>query len=88
MKQQLQLALAADLHYYPAELAGGYNQAFKDDNYDLGKPAEQSEGILHAALATLAEKAKKDGLEYLVIAGDLTRNGEYRAHTRLAALLL
>ena len=84
----LRIALAADLHFYPAELAGGYNQAFRDDNYDLGKPAEQSEALVHAALATLKLKAKKEGLDALVIAGDLTRNGEYDAHVRLAALLV
>jgi|GEM_PF-1701145 len=87
MKKHLHIALAADLHYYPAELAGGYNQAFCEDNYDLGKPAEQSEGILQAALETLKGRAKKHELDYLVIAGDLTRNGEYEAHVRLAAML-
>jgi len=87
MKKQLNIVLAADLHYFPAAMAGGFNQAFKDDNYDVGKPAEQSEAIVQAMLQTLAEKAKQDGLDYLVIAGDLTRNGEYEAHVRLAGLL-
>ena len=87
-KTQLNLALAADLHFYPQALAGGYNQAFKDDNYDLGKPAEQSERLLRSALAGLKEQAKREGLHYLLLAGDLTRNGEYEAHAGLAALLL
>jgi len=86
-KTHLKLALAADLHYYPAQLTGNYNQVFKDDNYDLGKPAEQSEGILLSALESLKARAKRDGLDYLILAGDLTRDGEHEAHVRLAALL-
>ena len=84
---KLRVAFAADLHFFPASLAGGYNQAFRDDNYDKGKPAEQSQGVLLSALAALRARAKRGELDYLVIAGDLTRDGEYEAHVQLARLL-
>lgn len=83
----LRIAFAADLHLYPSALTGDYNQAFKTDNYDLGKPAEQSEGVLVSALAALKVRARHGKLDYLILAGDLTRNGEYDAHERLARRL-
>jgi len=73
----------ADLHFYPAALAGGFNCAFCHDNDRLGKPARHSEQLLHTALAQLTQSP----VQYLLIAGDLTREGEYDAHVALATQL-
>ena len=83
MDMRLTLAQMADLHFYPAVLAGGYNRAFCNDNDRLGKPARHSERLLNAALAQLAQIP----VQYLLIAGDLTREGEYDAHVALAKTL-
>lgn len=77
------IALLADLHYYPATLAGGFNHAFCDDNDRLGKPARHSERLLQATLAQLMKHPPK----YLMLAGDLTREGEHGAHVALAETL-
>ncbi|MCL2445548.1 MAG: metallophosphoesterase [Oscillospiraceae bacterium] len=81
---KLTFAHMADLHYYPAALAGGFNRAFIEDNDRLGKPARHSERLLQAALAQL----KDEPTEYLLIAGDLTREGEHDAHVALRDVLL
>jgi len=86
-KKPLRIAFIADLHYYPADLTGNYCTAFREDNRDLGKPAEQSQGVLLSALAALRARAARGGLDYLILAGDLTRDGEYEAHAHLARLL-
>ena len=47
----------------------------------------QIDGILDSAFAALAQSAEENGLEYVLIAGDLTYNGEKNAHEALAARL-
>ncbi|MDR2753221.1 MAG: metallophosphoesterase, partial [Oscillospiraceae bacterium] len=83
----LRIAFISDTHLLPEELTGGYNDAFKEDTYDRGKPAEQSQGLLLSALASLKARAKSEDLDYLVVTGDLTKDGELASHKRLAQLL-
>ncbi|MCL2195120.1 MAG: metallophosphoesterase [Oscillospiraceae bacterium] len=83
MNYELLIAHIADLHYYPAALAGGFNRAFADDNDHLGKPARHSERLLRATL----EQLRQEPVQFALIAGDLTHEGEYDAHVALAELL-
>ncbi|MCL2530768.1 MAG: metallophosphoesterase [Oscillospiraceae bacterium] len=77
------IAHLADLHYYPAAMTGEFCRAFVEDNDRLGKPARHSERLLQAALAQLTENP----VQYLLLAGDLIREGEHDAHVALVELL-
>ena len=46
-----------------------------------------TEGLLKSALAALERDAKKTGIQFLLVPGDLTRDGEYDAHMLLAKYL-
>jgi len=83
---KLRIALLSDIHYFPEELAGGYNAAFKEHNI-IGQPVEQVPGILRSALAAIKARHKKEKIDYLLISGDLTNTGEYLSHVRLAEIL-
>ena len=86
--KEVNFAVMSDMHYYPASLTGNYNEAFmKSTKTALAREPYQSVGILESALAGIAEHAKKNGMKYLVLSGDLTSNGEYEAHRQLAARL-
>lgn len=78
-------AVMSDMHYYTKELAGGYNEAFMQNvKTALAREPYQSVGIVDSALAAIADHAKKNGIKYLILSGDLTSNGEYDAHVALA----
>ena len=84
----LNFAVMSDMHYYPASLTGNYNEAFmKSVKTAVAREPYQSVGILESALAGIAEHAKKNGMKYLILSGDLTSNGEYEAHKQLASRL-
>ena len=85
--ETLQIGLISDLHYFSKEQAGGYNEAFMRSEGGFGKLFLQSEGILDSALAALAAHAKQNGMKYVLIPGDLTREGELAGHKALAARL-
>ena len=83
---KLRVALLSDIHLYPEELAGGYNEAFQEDQY-LGRSHEQTPGTLRSALAAIKARAARGEIDYLLITGDLTREGERLGHERLAEIL-
>ncbi|HQK72620.1 MAG TPA: metallophosphoesterase [Clostridiales bacterium] len=80
-------AVLSDLHLVPAELTGQYCKAFLDYYAEDTRQHPQSEALLESALAAVAEHARRDGIRYLFIAGDMSKDGEYRAHEILARRL-
>lgn len=87
-QDKLSFGVMSDMHYYPKTLTDNYCDSFMfSSNAALGREVYQSEAILDSALAAYADHAKKNDLKYLVIAGDLTSNGEYEAHIQLAKRL-
>lgn len=86
-KDRVTFATLSGLSYVSELNRGSYNSAFlldaKANNYQY----EQLDGLLGSALASAAEKAKKDGLKYLLVNGDLTYNGEHANHLALAEKL-
>ena len=83
---KLRVALISDIHLYPEELAGGYNEAFRADQY-VGRSHEQKPGLLRSALAAIKARAARGEIDYLLIPGDLTREGELLGHEQLAKAL-
>ena len=82
------IGVLSDIHLFPEEMIGAGYDALKEGKANQAKPDLHSEGVLLAALASLEEQAQTNGMEYLLVTGDLTRDGEYLAHARLAAHLL
>ncbi|MFZ1986776.1 MAG: choice-of-anchor I family protein, partial [Desulfatitalea sp.] len=80
--QAARFAVIADPHFYDGEL-GTTGEAF--ERYLAGdrKMLRESEAILVSAL----EKIKAQAPDFLLIAGDLTKDGEMSSHLKLAAHL-
>ena len=84
----LSFAAISDIHYYPKELTGNYCDAFMDAmDMSIGRESYESVGILDSALAALEKHAKSNGMEYVIVSGDLTADGEYMGHVKLAERL-
>ncbi len=86
--EELKFGFVSDLHYYPQVLTGDYCDEFVTDaEASIGRNVLQSEALLESALAAYAEHAKKNGMKYIIVSGDLTANGEYMGHVELAKRL-
>jgi len=82
------IGVLSDIHLYPEELIGEGREALKEGKANGAVPELHSEGVLRSALAALEEQARTNGMKYLLITGDLTDNGEYLGHVKLAEHLL
>jgi len=85
---ELRIAIISDPHVYPDDMTGGFCEAFIDRAAPNGRAIESTQGLFEAALADLKARAKREGLDYLFITGDLTEWGEYEGHALAARLLL
>ncbi len=87
-EKTLSIGAISDIHYYPVELTGNYCDAYMESlKTEIGRESYHAEGLLNSALAALEEHAKTNGMEYVVVSGDLTADGEYLAHIKLAQKL-
>ena len=83
----LRVAVLADPHLYPDGMTGGLCAAYLEDNSGKGRPAELSQTLFVAALKEIKARAKTDRPEFLLIPGDMTRDGEYDGHVYMVELL-
>lgn len=83
---QLKVGVISDIHYYPEQYSD-FSDEFGEWAMMGNKQYINQRGIINSALALYKEKAQKGEIDMLIIPGDLSRNGEYLAHTELAAIL-
>ncbi len=84
---RLQVGIISDIHYFPAGLTGNYCAAFNDYALKNTRQEAQSDALLESALYALAKHARQNGMKYLLLPGDNSRDGEYFAHQKLAERL-
>ena len=83
----LAFAHMSDLHYYPESLMGSKGSEWLEFCRLESKMYNESETIIRTALDTLVERSKTTGVKYVLLSGDLTKDGEYEAHVGLAKIL-
>ena len=83
----LPFATMSDIHFYPESLMGSRGAEWLEYCRLESKMYNESEQILRTALDTLGERSKKNGIKYVLIPGDLTKDSEYEAHAELAKIL-
>lgn len=83
---ELKFGVVSDVHYYP-ESYSDFSDEFGEWAMQGNKQYINQRGILNSALALYKEKAQNGEIDMLIIPGDLSRNGEYLAHTDLAKIL-
>lgn len=86
-KAPLQIAVVADTHFYPQALMGNDRAAFEAYCKMTARQFSQTNALLDAGLGAIALHAQTNGTKYLILPGDLTKDGEYEGHTELAARL-
>lgn len=87
-EKTLSIGAISDIHYFPKELTGNYCEEYLDSlQMAIGRETYEGEGLLNSALAAFEEHAKTNGMEYVVVSGDLSADGQYLAHEKLAERL-
>ena len=74
----------SDLHFYPESLMSD-SKAWEDYCNSNVKMFPESETIIKTAIETAL--TRNPDLKYILVPGDLTKDGEYKAHTALASIL-
>lgn len=77
----------SDLHVYSQSLLGDDLTNFLADVRGDTKQFEYTEQLLETALYSLAQNAKKNGMKYVLIPGDLSKDGEIASHEKVAQML-
>ena len=80
----MDFATISDLHFYPESLMSD-SQAWTDYVYNTTKMFPEAEAMIRTSIETAM--TRNPDLKYILVPGDLTKDGEYEAHTALAAIL-
>ena len=80
----INFGVISDLHYFAEADMGEDMNAFIADCQSAGSTTYLAQAVLNNALNAFAQD---DSIEYVLVSGDLTRNGELNAHKALAARL-
>ncbi len=86
--QSLPFATISDPHIFPDCEQGSRSDTWMQYCRLVAKMFNESETIIRTALTTLCERAKENGIKYVLVPGDLTKDSEYAAHRELAKIFL
>ncbi len=82
-EESISVSVISDVHYYPYKFTGSQAQVYQDYLNQDPKLLAESSFILDRAL----EMAAAERPDYLLIPGDLTKDGEKQGHAELSARL-
>jgi predicted MPP superfamily phosphohydrolase len=80
----MDFAVISDMHFYPSTLMSD-SDAWHDYCENNIKLFPQSEAMIRTAIETALKRNPE--LKYILVPGDLTKDGEYEAHRALAVIL-
>ncbi len=83
----LPFASVSDIHIFPDSEQGSRGADWIRACRLEAKMFNESETIVRTALETIGKRARDNGIKYVLVPGDLTKDSEYAAHVRLAELL-
>ena len=83
----LRIATLSDLRYFPETLAGDKGEAYYTYTQGTGVSGRDQDALLEASFRSLRRQAEENGLDCVVICGDLTLGGEYDGAAALAQKL-
>ena len=85
-EEKLNLGVISDIHYYPEEYSD-FSDEFGAWAMQANKQYINQRGLINSALSIYEAEAQKGDLDFIIVPGDLTMNGEYLGHVRIAEIL-
>lgn len=86
-KSKLTFGVLSDVHYFPRSLMGANINDFIDASKLNSTTSYLCDALIDAALAEYKIQAKQNGLKYVIVPGDLSKNGEYESLKAVAEKL-
>ena len=83
----IHFGVVSDIHYYPQSLKGDKGEAWQKFVTEKQKEYDDTDSLLYNALDGILRSAVDGGENYVLIPGDLTKDGELEGHKALAAKL-
>ena len=83
----IHLGVLSDIHYYPQVLKGDKGDEWQEFVQKKHKEYDDTDSLLDNALDGILRSAVQGGENYVLIPGDLTKDGELEGHKALAARL-
>lgn len=83
----VRFGVISDIHYFAKELKGDYSEEYKEWLYNKHKEYDDADSLLTNALDGVLRNAAENGETYVLLPGDLTKDGEKKSHQALAEKL-
>ncbi|MBQ9849303.1 MAG: metallophosphoesterase [Clostridia bacterium] len=83
----IRFGVISDIHYFANSLKGDYSEEYKEWLYNKHKEYDEADSLLSNALDGVLRNAADDGATYVLIPGDLTKDGAKESHKALAEKL-
>lgn len=80
----IRFGVISDIHYYPQVLKGEKGEGWQEFLANKHKEYDDLDSLIENALDGVLRNAAEDGATYVLIPGDLTKDGEYEGHVALA----
>lgn len=80
----IRFGVISDIHYFANSLKGGNTEKYQEWLYNKHKEYDDADSLLNNALDGVLRNAVEDGSTYVLIPGDLTKDGEKESHKALA----
>lgn len=80
----IRFGVISDIHYYPQVLKGEKGEGWQEFLANKHKEYDDLDSLIDNALDGVLRNAVEDGATYVLIPGDLTKDGEYEGHLALA----
>ncbi len=84
---EIRFGVISDIHYFAKELKGDYSEEYKEWLYNKHKEYDEADSLLTNALDGVLRNAAENGETYVLLPGDLTKDGEKKSHEALAEKL-
>lgn len=83
----VRFGVISDIHYFGKELKGDYSEEYQEWLYNKHKEYDDADSLLTNALDGVLRNAAENGETYVLLPGDLTKDGEKKSHQALAEKL-
>lgn len=81
---EIRFGVISDIHYIAPSLKNLESEAWKEFVYNKHKEYSETDSLLDNALDGVLRNAVEDGENYVLVPGDLTKDGELESHKALA----
>lgn len=85
--KELNIGVISDIHYFAPSSMGSDLDKFAEISKMNASTSFLAESIMDSAFAALKKQAEENGMKFVLVPGDLTKNGEYTGHIEIAKRL-